>query len=209
MLYAGFCIIGLVALAIILAPLLRAESLTKKQRGIVAAVVAVGFFVSLFAVYAAVGAPEVVALSAEREVTMAQVRHDINLYSVRVRDNPADAEAWLALGANFLQTGQTAAAVNAYRQAVKLTKGDPKVILVYVQAQVTDANGNVSDEAAKGLEMVLMQDPKNPEARYLTAVRKLQQGKNAEAMKMMRELYHSLPEGAPLKDLIDRQIGNK
>jgi cytochrome c-type biogenesis protein CcmH/NrfG len=83
------------------------------------------------------------------------------------------------------------------------------LILAYTKAQVMQADGKVTDEAKKGLEIVLMIQPENPDARYFMALRKLQDGQTSEAMGDMKALYKSLPADSPLKATIDRQIGRK
>lgn len=208
-LYGGFCIVLVGVLVIILTPVLASRELSQKQRYQLAGSLFVFFFVAVYAVYYYVGAPEVVELSAARERRMAEITSNITTLLQRVKDNPEDAEAWMGLGENFTLTGQYRGATNAYKEAVKATKGNPKAIVAYAQAMVTEASGQVTDEAAKSLEMALMLEPDNAEARYLMALRKLQLGKNDEAMHDMRQLYYSLPEDAPVKALIDEQIGNK
>ncbi|MBY0406078.1 MAG: tetratricopeptide repeat protein, partial [Rickettsiales bacterium] len=163
----------------------------------------------MFAIYYSVGAPEVVTLSMEREQRILALRQQVKMFSERLKEKPEDVEAWGGLGDAFMQTGQYKGAVNAYKETVKLTNGHPKAILAFAQAQIAEANGSVTDAAKKSIEMVLLQEPKNDEARYLMALRMLQDGKADEAMKEFRDIYYHLPEDSPLKDHIDRQIGNK
>ena len=96
-----------------------------------------------------------------------------------------------------------------YRRAVLKSGGDPALILAYNKALIAEAGGEVSDAAKKGLEMVLTLSPGEPEARYLLAIRTLQEGKTKQAMREMKALYHELPENHPLRALMDAQIGRK
>ncbi|NCY25214.1 MAG: hypothetical protein EBX37_10230 [Alphaproteobacteria bacterium] len=150
-----------------------------------------------------------VKLGAERELQLAQVRQEISKHSQIVKSDPNNVASWAALGQNFMMTGQYKGAVNAWKQAVMLTSGNPQMILGLATAQIAEATGKVTDEAKKGLEMVLLQEPRNPDARYWLAVRKLQDGRTEDAMKEIREVYYALPENSPLKAMIDEQIGNK
>jgi cytochrome c-type biogenesis protein CcmH len=206
-LYGIFCILLLAALAILLAPLLRTHDLPLTQRRRFAVVVGGIFFSGLFGLYYILGAPGIVPLLAQREQKMVELKDEIIKQSDAVKANPHDLAAWAGLGQNFMVTGQFHAAANAFKQTVNLSKGNPLLILAYASAMISDADGTVTDEAKKSLEMVLLQQPENPEARYLLAVRSLQDGHNEEAMKAMKELYRSLPDGAPLKTMIDKQIG--
>lgn len=208
-LYGGFCLILLAVLAIIITPVLRADDLTTKQRYQIAGTFFVFFFAGAFGIYFYVGAPEVITLTMQREMKMAQLRRTIIEHSQVVKQTPEAVTSWAILGDSFMQTGQYQGAINAYKQAVTLTQGQPNAIVALVRAQIAYAEGKVTDEAKRGLEMVLLQDKENPDARYWMAVRKLQDGKMEEAMKEMRTLYYSLPEDSPLKAHIDEQIGNK
>lgn len=209
LLYGGFCVVLLATLVLILTPVMRAKELTAKQRYQITGTVFVFFFVAAYGLYYTAGAPAVITLSAERELQLARVRQEISKHSEIVKVEPNNAGSWAALGGNYMMTGQYKGAVNAWKRAVVLTNGNPMMILGLATAQIAEATGNVTDEAKKGLEMVLLQDPKNPDAAYWLAVRKLQDGRTEDAMKEMRTLYYSLPDDSPLKAYIDEQIGNK
>ncbi len=207
-LYGGFCLVLIALLVMILTPVFRSRDFTIRQRYLMAGTLFVFFFAILFGVYYSVGAPEVVPMVAEQQRRIQIIRNSITQLSQAVKEHPDDAASWMGLGDDFMMTGQNKGAVNAYQQAVKLTGGNPKAILAYAQALVAEAEGRVTDEAKKSLDMVLMQDPKNAPARYLMAVSLLQSGKTEQAMKDMREPYYSLPDGDETKALIDKQIGN-
>lgn len=207
LLYGSFCAILMLLLAVVLTPLLRARNLTLRRRCIIAGCAFIISCAVMFAVYFQAGAPEVVALSAEREQRLAQLRQSIMQLSQRAKEQPEEVEAWMGLGDAFLQSGQHEAAAQAFREAVKLTGGHPAAIMAYARAMVAEAEGRVTDAAKQSLEMVLLQDSGHPEARYWMAVRSLQEGKAPEAMQALRDLYRSLPDDAPLKAHIDRQIG--
>ncbi len=160
-----------------------------------------------FGVYRFVGNPEVVPMVAEYRQKMETVKTALSENAVAVRKNPKNLPAWIALGQAFMETGQWKSAADAFRQAVVLSNGDPRLILAYARALIFVDEGKVGDGAKKSLEMVILQDKENAEARYFLAVRKLQDGDNEAAMKEMKTLYRSLPENSPLKRMIDAQIG--
>ena len=207
LLYSGFCIILLVALAIMLAPMLQFAQAPLRQRCLMAGSISLVFFAGFFGVYITVGAPEVVSMVEEQQRRIDIIKQAITTLSHAVQIHPEDAQSWMGLGDNFTLTGQQDAAVNAYQQAVKASEGNPGAILAYAQAMVAKADGKVTDEVKQSLAMVLLQDPGNTQARYLMAVGLLQEGKTQDAMKAMRALYRSLPDGDPVKLMIDKQIG--
>lgn len=173
-----------------------------------ACVVVAGLCVaSAFGLYTLIGAPEIVPMIEVRDARLVELKTSIVKNSDLVKADAKNLRAWVALGDDFMETGQYAAAANAFRQSVKLSGGDPALILAYARAMITDEGGKVSDHAKKSLEMVLMQEKDSAEAQYFLIVRKLQDGNAEEAMQEMKALYRSLPDGSPLKDMIDRQRG--
>jgi cytochrome c-type biogenesis protein CcmH len=159
--------------------------------------------------YRQFGTPEIIPMLAQREERLLVLKETILQASEAVKKDNKNIEAWLTLADSFMETSQFSAASNAYKQAVLLSEGNPAIIMAYARSMIIGADGVVSDDAKRSLDMVRMLQPENSEARYYQAVYMLQAGKQPEAMAEMKDLYHSLPEDSPLKDLIDRQIGRK
>jgi cytochrome c-type biogenesis protein CcmH len=201
MLYIIFTILLILALGVLLWPVRQHKRLVLG--------ISLLFFAGAFGIYSLVGSPEIIPLLQERQARLAVLKEIILRDSEAVKVDPKNLKAWIELGQSFAETGQYGAAANAFKQSVLLSGGDPALIMAYAKAMILDADGKVSDHAKKSLEMVLIQQPDNFEARYFVAVRKLQEGKTEEAMKEMKALYHSLPEDSPLKAMIDRQIGRQ
>ncbi len=206
--YFIFAIIILVFTAILLFPLYGAKDIPKRQKILFSVVVALFFFIGGFLLYAQFGTPGILPLIAERENRLAVLKEKISSSSAAIKNDPKNLRAWLELGDSFMETSQFAAAGNSYKQAVLLSGGNPAIIMAYARALVMAEGGTVTGEAKKSLDMVLMLQPENAEARYFEAVYKLQSG-NMEAMQDMKELYKSLPSDSPIKEMIDRQIGRK
>lgn len=159
--------------------------------------------------YHILGTPAMVPLMKAYEQRVSDAKALILEGQQRINHNPKDLKGWVMLGQAFVETQQWSAATNAFKQAVLLSEGNPQFILAYAKAMILGSEGTVSDDAKKALEMVLLQDPENPDARYFMAIRTLQDGKTQEAMTTMKALYHSLPEDAPLRATINRQIGRE
>lgn len=180
----------------------------RKRRRFIACIIVL-FTTLAFGLYPFFGAPEILPMLAERQEKLVELRQSIVNNSEAVKKDSKNLAAWVGLGQDFMDTGQYSAATNAFRQAVLLSEGNPKLLLAYAQAMIADESGTVSDAAYKALQMVLLQEPKNPQATYFVAVYHLQEGKTQEAMAMMKELYRSLPKDAPLRATINRQIGRE
>ena len=177
---------------------------TQAKYGWVAMVLLLGFSLGL---YGLLGAPRVVPLLAERDAKLEQISQDISRLSAATQREPKNIENWAELGSAFMESAQYSAAANAFKQTVLLSEGHPTFIMAYARALIAEKDGQVSELAHKSLQMVLLQQPGHPDARYFMAVYQLQNGKTEEAMQQMKSLYHSLPENSPLKAMIDAQIG--
>lgn len=198
MLYTVFSVLLLTLLSFLLWPVRRHREFCLG--------VGVLFFAAAFGLYAFIGSPELVPLMEARQERIEDIKASMAKNSALVESDPKNLMAWIALGQAFVETGQWDAAANAFRQAVLLSNGNPELIMAYAKALILGADGQVSDDARKSLEMVLLQEPEHEEARYYLAVRELQDGHTEKAMKMMKALYRSLPDDSPLKETIDRQI---
>jgi len=209
MIYGIFCALLLASLAVTLAPLFKTGTVTKKQRNRFILGTSAFFFIGAFGLYHWLGSPEIIPLLTERQEKLASLKQTIVKRSQDVKTNPKNLGAWVELGQSFMETGQFSAAANAFKQSVVLSGGNPLLIMAYAQAMIFAADGKVTDDAQKSLQMALLQQPQNPQARYYLAVRQLQDGHTPEAMKAMKELYHSLPADSPVKAMIDREIGRR
>ncbi len=167
------------------------------------------FCVSALALYGWVGAPHIIPALEQYAETQAAARQVIITESAVIKKDAKNLEAWIRLGQAFAETSQWEASANAFKRSVLLSEGNPDLIMAYARALIMADGGKVNDHARKSLEMVLLQKPEHPEARYYMNVRLLQDGKTQEAMQAMKKLYHSLPEDSPVRAMIDREIGRK
>lgn len=157
--------------------------------------------------YAVAGSPRVVPLAAQYQEEVAALRKTADITRALLASHPDNLEAWLTLGQALMDLGEYPRAADAFRRAALLSRGHPRIIMGYAEAQIAAADGKVTDDAMTSVEMALKLDPKLPMARYYHAVRLLQQGKQPEAMKKMKEFYRELPDDDPVKKLMKSQIG--
>lgn len=209
MLFALFLLVIALSLLVLLVPVWQDNTLALSRRRSIIAVTALFFTAASMGIYAMVGSPQLIPLLEKRQQRINELAAEITDNLAKVKSDPKDLGAWVILGTAFLETGQLDSAVGAFKQAVVLSGGDPALILAYAKAQIMQADGKVTDDAKKGLEMVLMLQKDNPDARYFMALRKLQDGKTQEAMTDMKALYHSLPDESPVKSMLNKQIGRE
>ncbi|MDX2074508.1 MAG: hypothetical protein SFX19_09140 [Alphaproteobacteria bacterium] len=158
-------------------------------------------------VYALCGSPRVVPLAEEHNAELRALYAQIKTTSALIEKQPQNLEAWLTLAQAFSDAGDYAAAANGFKQAVLLSKGHPRIIMAYAESLILQADGVVTDAAKKSIDIALMIDPQLPLTRYYQAVWLLQEGRQPEAMEMMKTLYHELPDDSSLKKRMKAQIG--
>lgn len=157
--------------------------------------------------YALWGSPRVVPQAMERSAELHALQKQIKVTSALIKENPNNLEAWLTLAQAFSDSGDYAAAANGFKQAVLISKGQPRIIMAYAESLILQAEGVVTPAAKKSIDIALMIDPKLPLARYYQAVWLLQENRQPEAMAMMKTLYNELPEDSSLKRRMKDSIG--
>lgn len=204
-----FFLLSLMFVSILLLPVCMAKDISNCQKRFFSLLVIVVFFAGGFYLYHKFGTPEILPMLAQREEKLVGLKEKILSNSSEVKKSPQNLKAWVELGDNFMQTSQFSAAANAYKQAILLSEGNSVLIMAYARALIMDADGKVTEDAKKSLDILLILQPQNEEARYFLAVYKLQSGDTNAAMVEMKELYKLLADDSPVRAMIDRQIGRK
>lgn len=161
------------------------------------------------ALYAALGSPRIAEPAREYNKKADELAGKITQSAEAIKKNPKDLEAWLIMAQAFSDSGDFKAAANGFKQAVLISRGEPRIIMAYAESLILDQGGVVSPQAKKSIDIALMIDPKLPIARYYQAIWLLQEERNEEAMKMMKELFAELPDDSKLKQRMKAQIGRQ
>lgn len=207
--YLVFIPVLLLFISVLLLPIYMAKDISKSSRRIFSFIIILFFGAGSFLLYHQFGTPEILPLLEEREEKLLALKEKIIANSAEVKKDPKNLKAWLELGDSFMESSQFSAAANAYKQAILLSQGKPEIIMAYIHALIIGADGTVTDEAKKSLDMMIILQPKNEEVRYFLAMQKMQSGDTKNAMAEMKALYKSLADDSPIRDMIDRQIGRK
>ena len=117
-------------------------------------------------------------------------------------DNPAD---WRLLGWSYFETGDLMRSAAAYRRAAEVEPNNAENWSSLGEALQT-ASAEVSPEAASAFERALKLDPKDPRARYFSAVQKDLRGEHAAAVDDWIALLKDTPAGAPWENDLRRTI---
>lgn len=107
----------------------------------------------------------------------------------RLADYPKDAQAWELLGRAHRAMGENAAAAQAFKQANELAQ-DPSAALLLqeVEASTMAANGDLTGRPQNLLSQVLIIEPRNVEALWLSGLAARQSGEPAAARKFWKQL---------------------
>ncbi len=125
----------------------------------------------------------------------------------RLAKNPDDLRGWLALAPVYEQMGQMDKAVEAWRNAIRLTKKpSAELYNAYGEALVRLSQGRIPTEAVKAFSKALELVPGNPMSRYYLAMADLQAGRREAAYKKLKKLLDDLPSDVPARAIIARQV---
>ncbi|MEA1013005.1 tetratricopeptide repeat protein [Sphingosinicella sp. LY1275] len=134
-----------------------------------------------------------------------QVGEMIARLEARLRADPDDAQGWRMLGWSHFETGDLIRSAAAYRRAAELEPGNAENWSSLGEA-LQSATTQVSPDAAEAFARALKIDPKDPRARYFTAVQKDLGGAHQAAIADWIALLRDTPAGAPWEADLRRTI---
>jgi cytochrome c-type biogenesis protein CcmH len=154
--------------------------------------------------YAARGPERALAAAngpADLEKTAASVREKLNA-------SPNDDAAWLLLARTEAALGHWQKSAEAYREALRVTKGRPDVAAAYGEMLVMAADGVVTPGAREAFTAALGRDARNLAARYYLALADAQEGHAAEAIAAWQRVVADLPAGSELRGPLRTRIAD-
>jgi len=142
-------------------------------------------------VYALIGSPAIVGMSAAElrgEISGESLDRTIAELQKRVGKTPEDGEAWAMLGQAHRMAGNIPPARQALERAIALRPGDARITADYAEILVMSADGNFSGRPLELLERALQLDPDDEKAIALMAAAQYRRGDRAQALGYMRKL---------------------
>jgi cytochrome c-type biogenesis protein CcmH len=123
----------------------------------------------------------------------------------RVKTNPRDAQAWLALA--DLKRGQRdyAGARAAYAKVIELKGMSAQSWADYADV-LGSLSGSLSGEPAKAIDQALALDAQNTKALWLRASLAHEQHQEADALKWWQKLRAALPSDSPDAKIVDANM---
>ena len=124
----------------------------------------------------------------------------------RLERNPQDGRGWEVLAPVYMRLGRFDDAVKARRNAVRLLGASPTREADLGEALVAAANGVVTAEAKAAFDRALALDARDPRAKFFAGLAAQQDGKNAEAAAIWRDLLAHAPADAPWANMVRQSL---
>jgi cytochrome c-type biogenesis protein CcmH len=124
----------------------------------------------------------------------------------RLERNPQDGRGWEVLAPVYMRLGRFDDAVKARRNAARLLGASPTREADLGEALVAAANGVVTAEAKAAFDRALALDARDPRAKFFAGLAAQQDGKDAEAAAIWRDLLAHAPADAPWANMVRQSL---
>jgi len=136
----------------------------------------------------------------------ATLQQAVEQLAKRLEANPGDAGGWYLLGRAYLSMQRPADAVTALGRAMALAPDELDVVAAYAEARLAASGGRIDDEVRDALHRMLTLDPASPQARFLLALDRAQQGDLPAAMQGWVDLAALAPPDAPWLPTVQQHL---
>ena len=124
----------------------------------------------------------------------------------RLERNPQDGRGWEVLGPVYMRLGRFDDAVKARRHAVRLLGASPTREADLGEALVAAANGVVTADAKAAFDRALALDARDPRAKFFAGLAAQQDGNDAKAAAIWRDLLAHAPADAPWANIVRQSL---
>lgn len=166
---------------------------------LVAAAVALAVPLVAIPLYQRLGAPELVAMSADElraGVSEAQVEAALSDLRRRVERNPDDGEAWAMIAEANRYRGDHAAAASAFEQATRLLPPNATLLTDYAETVALTRGGDFAGHPMALLQQALKVAPMDLRANAMMGVALYRSGRLAESLGHLRIVRDNMPADA-------------
>ncbi len=169
-------------------------------------------------IYLALGSPGVpdqpdAARGPERARAVATGQHEdldkaAAALEAKLKANPENDADWLLLARTQAALGHWQRSAEAYREAMRLTKGRPDVASAYGEMLVFAADGIVTPRAREAFTAALARDPADIASRYYLALADAQEGKAQAAIDAWQKLAGDQGDDPRLRAELETRIAD-
>jgi cytochrome c-type biogenesis protein CcmH len=130
----------------------------------------------------------------------------ISEVETRLKGHPNDGRGFQVVAPIYLRMGRFQDAAHAYRAALRLLGENAEERASLGQALTMAADGVVTAEARGAIDQALVDDPKQPLARFFHALAVEQDGDTDRARQLWEALEADTPAGAPWMDAVRQHL---
>ncbi len=134
------------------------------------------------------------------------VEEMVNKLAERMRSQPDDMKGWVMLARSYVVLKRYDAAVDAYRNILRLGGNSPELLADYADALAMSAGGRFTPEAGELLTRALAAEPENVKALWLAGHWKNQSGDYTAAIEYWQHAASLLPADGEDAAVIGQQI---
>ena len=186
----------------------RPGAIARRRAAAIAALIGVPVLAATL--YLALGSPQLPGQPIAARVKAPLQDQPLESLVTRVEEhlarNPQDGRGWEVIAPVYLRLGRFEDAVKARRNALQLNGATPEREADLGEALTAAANGIVTAEAKASFERARAADPKNVRARFFLGVAAEQDGDQAAAAAIWREMLTDAPQGAPWVAVVRRAL---
>ena len=139
---------------------------------------------------------------------LAQLEDEVENLEASLDEDPSQRDTWVALGNRLIELGRYRDAIDALDQAVAQGADDRLTQSRLGVALTLQEGGAVSAEAETAFRRALAADANDIAAAYWLAIRELQLGRGAAALRQLIAIEQSLPQDAPQRQSIGAVIAD-
>jgi len=153
------------------------------------------------ALYLTLGSPQLPGQPLTTRATTPLQDRTLDTLVAQVEDhlakNPEDGRGWEVVGPVYMRLGRFEDAVKARRNALRINGAGANREADLGESLMAAANGVVTDEAKAAFERALVEDTKNPKARFFLGVAAHQDGQGPKAAEIWRDMMKDARPDSP------------
>ena len=194
-------LMGLVAIAAIAMPYLRAKTRVGGGQKAFLGGTVVAVCLSAFLLYAYAGRPDLVANPPQPRVSAKELQLIKQLEQIMAL-NPNDPQGWQLLGQAYLKMGEMGMAIDAYRNVVTLDPTNTTAAAALGGLLIRTSGGNIPPEAMQLFQSIVDRGVFQPMAYYYLGLGNAQEGDYEKAYDVWTKLAENSPPGAPWIEML-------
>ncbi len=126
--------------------------------------------------------------------------------SERLDKNPNDIEGWLLLARTYREINNIPKALKTYKDAMLYNPNNIPIASEYAEVIVISNQGEVNEVSELAFKNILLQDRKNPRARFYIGLALSQRGEPQKAIAVWRDLTKDAPPSAPWLSIVKDEM---